>query len=80
MAIVTVSEKGQMVIPANIRRSLAISAGTRLEIVADPQGFRVVVEPFRKTKSASDCLGIANYGGPKIDLDKFDVAILAKKP
>ncbi len=37
--IITVSEKGQLVIPAQLRRSLGITAGTRLDIIPEPGGF-----------------------------------------
>lgn len=61
MSTVTVSEKGQIVIPAELRRQLGIGPGTRLEVVAEAGGFRVIVEPQRKRRSAADCLGVAGY-------------------
>ncbi len=79
MSIVTVSEKGQFVIPAAVRASLGISAGTRIEICIESGGFRAFVEPERKTRTAASCLGVAEYKGPKIDLSKIDVARFAKK-
>jgi AbrB family looped-hinge helix DNA binding protein len=78
--IVTVSEKGQLVIPAEIRRLLGITAGTRLNVVPDAGGFRALVDDARKTKSAADCVGIAGYTGPAISVEKMDVAQYATKP
>ena len=60
--IVTVSEKGQLVIPAEIRRLLGITPGTRLNVLPDAGGFRALVDDARKTKLAADCVGIAHRG------------------
>lgn len=77
--IITVSEKGQLVIPAKLRRSLGITAGTRLDIRPEPGGFRVVIDDARKTKLAADCIGIAGYQGPAKSIDDLDVAQYAHK-
>ncbi len=78
--IVTVSEKGQLVIPAEIRRLLGITPGTRLNILPDASGFRALVDDARKTKSAADCIGIAGYTGNAISVEQMDVAKFATKP
>lgn len=77
--IVTVSEKGQVVIPAKLRARLGISAGTRLEVTEDGGNLRLLVEPQRKTQSAMACIGITGYVGPKIDLTEMDPARFAGK-
>lgn len=77
--LVTVSEKGQMVIPASVRRLLGISPGTRLNLLPDAGGFRVSVDAARKTTSAADCIGVARYMGPAIAVEQMDVAIYASK-
>lgn len=74
MIIATVSEKGQLVIPAAIRTALGISAGTRIELSLESDGFRAYVEPTRKTRTAKTCLGVAGYSGPKLDAGEMDVA------
>jgi AbrB family looped-hinge helix DNA binding protein len=49
----TITERGQTVIPAEIRRRFRLSPADRLEWVVDPQGIRVVpvaanpIEAFR---------------------------------
>ena len=78
--IVTVSEKGQLVIPAEIRRQLGITPGTRLDVVPDSGGFRALVSDDRKTKSAADCIGIAGYTGKVVTVEEMDVAKFAIKP
>ena len=76
---VTVSEKGQVVIPAKLRARLGISAGTRLEVTEDGGNLRLLVEPQRKTVTASACIGIAGYVGPKLELIDMDPARFATK-
>jgi AbrB family looped-hinge helix DNA binding protein len=77
--IVTVSEKGQVVIPAEIRRLLGITPGTRLEVVPDDGGLKMLLDNARKTRSASDCIGIAGYAGPALTNGQLDVAPYARK-
>ncbi len=77
--IVTVSEKGQVVIPAKIRRLLGITTGTRLDVVPDAGGFRMLVDNARKTKTAADCIGVAGYAGPALTDEQMDVAGHARK-
>lgn len=77
--IITVSEKGQLVIPAQLRRSLGISAGTRLDIIPEANGFKVLVDHARKTKRAADCIGITAYNGTPISIDEMSVAQYAVK-
>lgn len=77
---VTVSEKGQVVIPASLRVRLGISAGTRLEVSEDNGNILMLVEPLRKTVSAKTCIGIAGYEGPRLDLAELDPARFAVKP
>ena len=78
--IVTVSEKGQLVIPAKIRRLLGITPGTRLNVLPDTGGFRALVVDARKTKCAADCIGISGYTGRTIPVEEMDVAKFATKP
>lgn len=77
--IVTVSEKGQVVIPAILRARLGISAGTRLEVTEEGGNLRLLLEPQRKTASALACIGIAGYTAPKLSLEAMDPARFADK-
>ncbi|NOT85677.1 MAG: AbrB/MazE/SpoVT family DNA-binding domain-containing protein [Methylococcaceae bacterium] len=79
MMIITVSEKGQLVIPAQLRRSLGITAGTRLDIIPEPGGFKVLVNDARKTKRAVDCIGIADYQGERVSIEAMYAALYATK-
>ncbi len=77
---VTVSEKGQVVIPSSLRAKLGISAGTRLEVSEENGNILMLVEAQRKTLTAEACIGIAGYRGPKLELDELDPARFATKP
>ena len=77
--IVTVSENGQLVIPAEIRRILGITPGTRLDIVPDSGGFRALVSDTRKSRSAAECIGIAGYSGQTVSIEQMDAARYARK-
>lgn len=71
MSTVTVSEKGQMVIPADLRRRLGIGPGTRLAITAEGGGFRVAVEAQTKWRTAAEIAGIAGYEGRRVPVGKM---------
>jgi AbrB family looped-hinge helix DNA binding protein len=77
--LVTVSEKGQLVIPAGLRRLLGITAGTRLKVIPDGGGFRALIDDARRTKRAVDCVGVAGYTGPIVSVSKMDAARFAVK-
>lgn len=73
MSTVTVSEKGQVVIPSDLRRLLGITAGTRLELVADGAGFRAEINPIGKSLDIDDVIGCANYQGPTVPVEDMRV-------
>jgi AbrB family looped-hinge helix DNA binding protein len=48
MASVTVSTKGQVVLPVEVRRKLGIVPGMRLELELSPDGGAAVLRPARR--------------------------------
>lgn len=74
MASVTVSDKGQIVIPAAIRRRLGIVPGTRLEFTEEGAELRVRVERARRESTVAEGFGMLKYDGPAHRLADFDVA------
>lgn len=64
MAIVTVSDKGQVVIPAAMRRRLGIVPGTRLEFSEEGSELRVRVERTRPESTVEEGYGMLSYRGP----------------
>ena len=62
MSTVTVSEKGQVVIPAAIRHRLGIMPGSKLDFELEGDSIRVT--PLRPTKPTrpEDGYGLLSYG------------------
>lgn len=71
---VTVSEKGQVVIPAELRRRLGIVPGCQLEFSEENGSLRVVVRRRRTPTRHSDGYGMLSYRGRPRRLAEFDVA------
>ena len=52
--MLTVSSKGQIVLPAALRRRLGLSAGAKLEVIEDTDGLKLrVVRPVEKSDLAT---------------------------
>lgn len=78
MSILLVSSKGQIVLPAALRRRLGMGAGARIEVLEEPDGLKLrVVQPVAST----DLSGLAGMvkararGVPR-RLEDFDPASL----
>ena len=81
MTTMTVSSKGQIVLPADIRRRLGLMAGTQMEIIEEPDGVRLVVSRPVNTANVNACIGMVtatSHGKPR-KLSDFDVAFLLSK-
>jgi AbrB family looped-hinge helix DNA binding protein len=81
MATMTISSKGQVVLPADIRRRLGLMAGTQMEIIEEPDGVRLVVSRLIKPASIAACAGMvtAPSKGRARSLADFDPATLVNK-
>ena len=75
MASTTVSTKGQVVIPKDIRDRLGWEPGTTLEL--EDLGDRIVLRERRKVPrtTVDDLLGCLPYEGPARSLEEMDEAI-----
>jgi antitoxin PrlF len=81
MATMTVSSKGQVVLPADIRRRLGLLAGTQVEVIEQSDGVRLVVSRPVKTTAIAACVGMVtapSKGKPR-RLEDFDPATLTCK-
>ena len=81
MVTATISSKGQIVLPADIRRRLGLLAGTQVEVVEQSDGVRLVVAHPIKTSTITACAGMVtapSKGTPR-RLSDFDPATLANK-
>ncbi len=81
MSFVTLSSKGQVVLPADIRRRLGITAGTRLEVVEESDGVRLIISTpaaIGDIESDAGMLRATSRGKPR-RLQDFDAAALLGK-
>lgn len=79
MSCVTVSSKGQVVIPAEIRRLLGIEPGSQIDVsVMDGKIELTLIHPaIRSSHNAG--FGMLKYSGPVHRLDDFDAAELMRQ-
>jgi AbrB family looped-hinge helix DNA binding protein len=79
-ALLTLSSKGQLVIPARLRQLLGLRAGDRLALSLEPDGLRLTPQSRGKTASAQALIGCAGYRGPVVPLEQMDPALYANRP
>lgn len=77
-ALLTLSSKGQLVIPARLRQLLGLQPGDRLALSLEADGLRLVPERRKKTRSARALIGCAGYQGPPLSLEQMDPARFAE--
>lgn len=78
-ALLTLSSKGQLVIPARLRQLLGLRAGDRLALSLEPDGLHLVPQGSAKAASAHALIGAAHYEGGPVSLDRMDPALYASK-
>ena len=81
MSTLLVSSKGQVVLPAALRRRLGMGAGARLEVVEEVDGLRLRVVrsvPTSIVASLAGMLKAPSRGMPR-RLEDFDPASLAAR-
>jgi antitoxin PrlF len=81
MTTVVVSSKGQIVLPADLRRRLGLGAGTRLELSEESDGLRLRVTRTVPEAAIADLAGLvkAPTRGTPRRLDDFDPASLLSR-
>ena len=72
MTTATVTSKGQVTIPIDVREKLGIRAGTRVQFVPRPDGGYDFVA---SSGSIRDIRGMINAGGRTVSLEEMDDAI-----
>lgn len=82
MTTLTVSSKGQVVLPIALRRRLGLGAGAQMSVVEEPDGVRLkVLRPVTTTDVAAlaGMVTAPSKGKPRNLLD-FNVASTLKRP
>ena len=81
MSILTVSSKGQIVLPAELRRRLGMGAGAKIEALEEPDGLKLrVLRPIEKgdVSSLAGMVTASSQGKPRRLLD-FDPASILRR-
>lgn len=84
MSTLLISSKGQIVLPAALRRKLAWGPGSRLEALEEPDGLKLRVvkaAPLSDVRQLAGMVKARAQGTPR-RLDDFDAAsvVVAKQP
>ena len=81
MSTLLVSSKGQIVLPAALRRRLGMGAGARIEVLEEPDGLKLRVVRAVATADTSGMAGMvkAPARGVPRRLEDFDPASLVTR-
>ena len=72
MPIATVTSKGQITIPIEVRERLGLAAGSQVQFLPVADG---TYEINVKTRSIREMAGMLRYDGPPVTVDEMDAAI-----
>ncbi len=68
----TLSSKGQITLPAHLRRQLGLNRGDRLEATIDPERRQVTIRPVESIDQLSERIsGYAKRRDPVLDVDSY---------
>lgn len=70
-ATITLSSKGQVVIPKEIRDELHWEAGTELTLVSSASGVTLKAIPKKTGRNFADLIGMLKHGGPPLSTEEL---------
>ena len=73
MTSAVLTTKGQITIPAEVRKEMGLSTGDRIYFIRNPETGRF--EVTRKTGSVMDLAGMLKYDGPAVTIEERNEAI-----
>lgn len=76
MPTTTVSTKGQVILPKEIRDLRRWTPGTRLVVENTPDGVLLKAAPLFPPTRVEDVFGMLKYDGPPVSIEDMDAAIL----
>lgn len=78
MATITISSKGQVVLPADIRKRLGLTSGMQIEVIEEAGSLRLIPAHSIAASSIASCAGMitAPTSGKPRNLADFDAASL----
>ena len=71
VASITLSGKGQVVIPKEIRDELHWDTGTELSLVSSASGVTLKAVPKKTGRNLADLIGMLKHDGPPISTDEL---------
>lgn len=75
MSVATMTSKGQITVPIDVRKELKIEAGSKIEFIPDGEGaFRIVP----KRLSVMDLLGSISANGKAVSVEEMNDVIAAE--
>ena len=75
---VTLSTKGQMILPKAIRKRRHWDAGTRLLVEDTADGVLLKAAPMFEAKQSDEVFGLLRVSGPPKTLDEMDAGVIAE--
>ena len=72
MSIATLTSKGQITVPRDVRKELGLEPGTKVSFVHNAEGDIVVQRVGRSVKELS---GALPYSGPALTIHEMDEAV-----
>ena len=72
MVVATMTSKGQVTIPKEIRDELGLTPGARISFSRNEHGDFIL---RRQRRRIQDFIGIVTYDGPPVSLEEMDEAI-----
>jgi AbrB family looped-hinge helix DNA binding protein len=72
MALATMTSKGQMTIPKDVRDKLKLKPGDRVDIQVEPDG---TARLLPKTVRLRSLIGMVKWRGPKVTIEEMNEAI-----
>ncbi len=77
-ALLTLSSKGQLMIPARLRQLLGLQPGDRLALTLEADGMPLVSQGRETNCTARAFIGCTGYEGPPLSLEAMDPARFAQ--
>ncbi len=78
IATITLSSKGQLVLPKAVRQQLRWNPGTRLTVEQTKDGVMLKAAPLFPPKTLDEVAGCLAYKGPAKTIEEMDEAVLAE--
>lgn len=70
-ATITLSSKGQVVIPKEIRDELHWDAGTQIALVSSASGVTLKAVPKKTGRKFADLIGLLKHEGPPLSIEEL---------